>query len=349
VRDVGEDPLVASVITRYPGAPWLEIGPGDDAAVLDLSRAPAGPPVAPGRRPPSATPPPAVGFPTAPVAGGYAGRVILCTDTLVEDQDFRRSWSGGHDVGVKVAAQNFADVAAMGGRPGSFVVSLVAPPDLPAAWVQDLADGVADECGRAGAVVAGGDVSAGREIVVTGTAFGLLDGDRAVRRSGARAGDVVAVAGVLGLAAAGLELLEAGLRDAEPLLVRSQLRPRPPYPAGPAAARAGATAMIDTSDGLLRDALRLARASATDLDLDRSVLRAGPELARAAALLGRADPDAWVLTGGEDHALLACFPPEAALPEGFRRIGSVRPAPAGGAVLLDGVPTHAAGGWTHLT
>ncbi len=364
VREVGEDPLVAGVIARYPGAAWLEVGPGDDAAVLDLSRAPGGPEGDPAGGGRAATPGPDVAYPTAARSQAWAGRVILCTDTLVEDQDFRRSWSGGYDVGVKVAAQNFADVAAMGGRPGTLVVSLVTPPDLPASWATDLADGLADECARAGAVVSGGDVSAGREIVVTGTALGLLDAGRPVLRSGARPGDVVAVAGVLGRAAAGLALLERGFR-AEPAdsldpagvaavqaLTRAQLRPRPPYPAGPVAARAGATAMIDTSDGLARDALRLARASGVDLDLDRAALQPDADLLRAAALLGEPDPAGWVLTGGEDHALLACFPPDTPLPAGFRRIGMVRPArPVAepGQVLVDGAPDHASGGWRHFT
>ena len=354
VAEVGEDPLVAGLITRYPGADWLLVGPGDDAAVLDLS-------------------------------ARYPGQLVFCTDTLVEGQDFRRDWSTARDVGIKAAAQNYADIAAMGGRPHALLVSLTTPGDLPESWARELADGLAEESGRAGAVVAGGDLSAGAELVVTGTALGTLVTPRAVLRSGARPGDVVAIAGVSGRSAAGWALLLRGfgtlsggssgeqprpLSEAEAAvvtaLVADHRRPRPPYPAGPAAARAGASAMIDTSDGLLRDSERLARASGVVLDLESAALQPDADLIAAAKLLAENDPLDWVLSGGEDHALLACFPPSAVLPAEFRRIGSVRalnppsavpalnppgavPAPTPpGAVLVDGQPTSGPGGWRHF-
>jgi thiamine-monophosphate kinase len=319
---VGEDGLIASVLVRYGPSPALvRVGPGDDAAVLDL-----------------------------------AGPVVVSTDTLVETHDFRRDWSSGFDVGVKTAAQNLADVAAMGARPVALLVSLAAPADLPARFARDLADGLADECARAGASVVGGDVSAASEVVVTGTALGVLDGGRpAVLRSGARPGDVVALAGVTGPSAAGLALLLAGRGpddgDAAAVAVRAHLAPRPPYEAGPAAAAAGATALIDTSDGLLRDAGRLAAASGAVLDLDPAALAPGADLVAVAALLGAADPAAraleWALAGGEDHALLACFPAGTALPAGFRAVGAVRAGDPG--VLVGGRPWTGPTGWHHFT
>ena len=364
VGEIGEDRLVSSVISRYPGADWLRVGPGDDAAVLDL-------------------------------AGRFPGLLVVGTDTLVEGQDFRRDWSRAFDVGVKTAAQNFADIAAMGAQPHTLLVSLTTPGDVPAAWARELADGLIDECTRAGAVVAGGDLSAGAELSITGTALGALSAPQAVLRSGARPGDVLAIAGVSGRSAAGWALLGLGhgvLGGAElPAglgeLVDDHRRPRPPYPAGPDAARAGATAMIDTSDGLVRDAERLARASGVVLDLDPQELLPDADLIRAAEFLaehgpagdraqagsakpwtGRAtsaggpsaakasspfevglDPLEWVLSGGEDHALLACFPPEVSLPNGFRRIGRVLPVAAEGArVLLAGAPVTGSGGWRHF-
>ena len=182
---------------------------------------------------------------------------------------------------------------------------------------------------------------------------GALDGSSAVTRSGARPGDVVAYAGRLGRAAAALRLLfdregDAAalddLRRTMPELLAEQLAPSPPIAAGPAAARAGATAMLDVSDGLLLDASRLARASGVVLELAGEALR--PDVDAVAAAL---DADAaaaleLVLTGGEDHGLLACFPAGSALPPPFRRIGMVRAGPA--AVLLDGSePSVRRPGW----
>ncbi|HET9658042.1 MAG TPA: thiamine-phosphate kinase [Kineosporiaceae bacterium] len=354
IADVGEDGLVGSVLARYGLPPaGVVVGPGDDAAVLDVP-----------------------------------GRVVLSTDTLVEGQDFRRDWSSAQDVGRKTAAQNLADLAAMGAVPFALVVSLAAPGDLSAGWAAELADGLAAECARAGAAVVGGDVSAAGEIVITGTALGVLPGP-AVLRSGARPGDLVALAGDLGPSAAGLALLIAGfgrgarLPEREQGLVADLLAahrvPEPPYPAGPAAAAAGASAMIDTSDGLLRDARRVGEASGVVLDLDPDQLAPGERLLSAARLLmgadavvgsvggtGQAggtapgDPDpvrqlaeGWVLTGGEDHALLACFPAGGVLPEGFRVVGVVRAA--GGpdglrpGVALGGRPYTGPDGWHHFT
>jgi thiamine-monophosphate kinase len=326
LADVGEDGLVASVITvAARGAAagrgaldWLRVGPGDDAAVLALT-----------------------------------GLVAASTDTLVEGHDFLRQWSGGHDVGVKAAAQNFADVAAMGAAPRALLVSVAAPRDLPAEWVREFAEGLADECARAGAVVVGGDVSGAEQIVVTGTALGVVEGAAPVRRSGARPGDVVALAGVTGRSAAGLALLQADARRAGVprgalRVVDDHLRPRPPHGAGPAAARAGATAMIDTSDGLLRDAGRVATASGVVLDLDPAALRADDDVAAVASLLD-ADAQEWVLSGGEDHALLACFPAGSALPEPFRPVGRVLAADGGeSGVRVGGEAWNGAVGWRHF-
>jgi thiamine-monophosphate kinase len=323
VGDAGEDGLLAALLARHGPVPsWLRVPPGDDAAVLDL--------------------PP--------------GGVVVSTDTLVEGEDFRRVWSSGGDVGVKTAAQNLADVAAMGARPVALLVSLAAPDDLPASWVAELADGLAAECARVGATIVGGDLSAAPQVVLTGTAIGVLDGVPAVRRSGARPGDVLALAGTTGRSAAGLALLaggRAGAPDVAETLVADHLRPRPPYDAGPRAARAGATAMIDTSDGLLRDAGRIAAASGVRLDIDAAALTPGADLVAAGDLLS-ADPLSWVLTGGEDHALLACFPPAATLPDGFVAIGAVLPLRDGSgatedsSVLVDGRTWPGDPGWQHF-
>lgn len=337
LRELGEDALVSAVVSRFGPAPaWLQVPPGDDAAVIDL----------------------------AAVRAGASGSLVTATDSVVEGQDFRRDWSSGADVGVKVAAQNLADLAAMGAVPLALLVSLAAPADLPAGWAVELADGLAAECARAGAHVVGGDVSAAESVLVTGTGLGLLVGVPAVLRSGARAGDQVAIAGTTGPSAAGLALLAAGWTDLAGLpgvlgldpvtsaaagrMVAVHRRPAPPYPAGPAAAAAGAGAMIDTSDGLVRDAGRVARSSGVLLDLDPAALDLTADLGLVGAALG-VDPLGWALGGGEDHALLACYPPGVSLPDGFRPIGRVL-GPAGGqpGVLVGGRPWTGDPGWLHF-
>jgi len=318
LADVGEDGLLARIFPRLAPSPSALLGPGDDTAVV-----------------------------AAP-----DGRVVATTDVLVEGRDFRRDWSGGYDVGWRAAAQNLADVAAMGAVPTALLVGLVAPQDLLVAWAVELADGLSAACENTGAGVVGGDLSSGDAVVVSVTALGDLQGRRAVLRSTARPGDVLAVAGELGRSAAGFALLAAGRREADPALVAAHLRPRPPYAAGPAAARAGATAMLDVSDGLLRDLGRVARASGVAVDLERAALDREhlPAVRGAAAVLG-ADPWQWVLGGGEDHALAATFPPTAALPAGFVPIGTVRAAGSDerGIVLLDGAVPALSPGWDHFS
>ena len=292
------------------------------------------------------------------------GRVVISTDVLVEDRHFRRAWSSGEDVGRRAAVQNLADIAAMGARPTSLVVALVAPADLPTSWVAGLARGLGAVCAPLGVGVVGGDLSSGVQVVVAVTVHGDLGGRAPVLRSGARPGDVVAHAGVRGWSAAGLALLAAGRGDLDPELVAAYLRPDGSLAAGPVAADGGATAMLDVSDGLLRDAARIARASGVVLDLDDPAVVFADDVARltvAAHALGLAAGD-WVLTGGEDHGLLATFPAGAPLPEPFRAIGRVRavdPAevPAGRAgraagspgVLVRGhVPHTRSTGWDHF-
>ena len=212
------------------------------------------------------------------------GRVVATTDFLLEGRHFRRDWSGAADVGHKAAARSLADVAAMGAEPSALLVALAAPPGLPVSWARELAAGLAAECARAGASVIGGDTARADQVVLAVTGLGDLAGRAPVLRSGAAPGDLVAVAGVLGHAAAGLALLTAGLTQ-DPLLaplITGHLRPAPPYDAGPEAADLGATAMIDVSDGLLADLGHVAAASGVLIDLDSAALRPGDRLIAAA-------------------------------------------------------------------
>lgn len=300
--DVGERDLLERIASRF-AVDGVLVGIGDDAAVL-----------------------------SAPDS-----RVVVSTDVLVCDRHFKLQWSTAEQVGTRVAAANLADVSAMGARATGLVLALVAPPDTEVSWVLGFLDGVAAECQRAGAALVGGDLSSGETIVATGTALGDLAGQQPVRRAGAQVGDVVAVSGCLGHSAAGLAILSRGF--SAPRALTSAFRcPQPPYDSGPQAAIAGATSMIDVSDGLVADAGHIARASGVTVDLNSQQL-APDETLTAAAAAFNIDPLEWVLSGGEDHSLLASFPSDVKLPSDFVQIGVIRPA-GEQLVLVDGqVPT----------
>ncbi|MBT8161495.1 MULTISPECIES: thiamine-phosphate kinase [Arthrobacter] len=298
----------------------------------------------------------------AAVVAAPDGRTLISIDTQTQDQDFRLEWNNGYrttgyDVGWKSAAQNLSDINAMGGTALSLVVSLTMPPGTPVEWVEDFADGLTAGIAGLGAAecsVAGGDLGRGRELAVTVAIVGTMHGLPAVLRSGARPSDCLALAGTVGRAAAGLALLEsevplAGLTTVQRAIMDSQCRPNPPLAAGPQGAAAGATAMMDVSDGLLRDGSRLAAASGVILDLDPVALKSlAVPLEAASALLGT-DPMDWVLGGGEDHGLLATFPATVQLPSGFTAIGSVHAVAEGqhSGVRIAGMPADTVG-WDHF-
>ena len=272
------------------------------------------------------------------------GRTMVSTDVLVQDRHFRLDWSTPHDVGRKAIAQNAADIEAMGGRATAFVVGFGAPGDTPMAQVDALVDGMWDEAGRIGAGIVGGDLVSCPQWVLSVTVLGDLDGRAPVLRSGAKAGSVLAVTGDLGGSAAGYSLWHRGIdrgTDGFDELRRRHLVPRPPYGQGAAAATAGAQAMIDVSDGLIADLRHVADASGVSIDLSTAALGADHDALTAAAAAVGADPWSWVLAGGEDHALAACFagPP----PAGWRVIGRVLDGP--GRVLVDGGEWSGYAGW----
>ncbi|HEY2063390.1 MAG TPA: thiamine-phosphate kinase [Amycolatopsis sp.] len=309
VAAIGEFALIQAVTEgrRQPASTLL--GPGDDAAVV-----------------------------AAP-----DGRVVATTDVLVQGVHFRLDWSSPEQVGRKAVAVNLSDVAAMGAKPTTVLVGFACPPDLPAAVVTELMNGMWAEAGRAGIGVSGGDMVSADQLVISVTALGDLEDREPVTRSGARPGDVLAVSGRLGWAAAGLAVLRRGFRS--PVgVVNAQRCPEPPYEAGPRAALAGATAMIDISDGLLADLGHIASASGVGLDVQTTDLEVSTRLREVGTALG-ADPLRWVLTGGEDHALAATFPPFGDLPEGWRRIGTVTMPDSG--ITVDGKEYGHEGGWEH--
>lgn len=322
LAQLSEDGLLALIFPFFPASPHDLVGPGDDAAVL-----------------------------------ATGGSVVVTTDAMVRGRDWKDDWSTPADVAVKAMTQNTADIAAMGAVPRSLLVTLVADPATPVAWVVGFARSLGEQAAALGVSVAGGDLSSAPPgvLVVSITALGDLQGRTPVLRRGARPGETVAVAGSLGHSEAGWRLLESdpevsgppGRRgtEAQPDGIREEclahhLRPRAPLAQGPAAARAGATAMMDISDGLLRDGSRLAAASGVRIDLDSAALAS--DVAALAPLVGADLARECVLAGGEEHSLLATFPGEP--PAGWRAVGTVR---EGSGIAVDGV-AQAPRGWDHF-
>ncbi|GAB3389587.1 thiamine-phosphate kinase [Humibacter soli] len=320
LASIGEVATLRRIFPRLPASDATIVGPGDDAAVL-----------------------------AAP-----DGRYVVTTDMMIAGPDFRWAWSSPTDVGWKAAATNLADVAAMGAMPTALVVAIAAPGDTPVTTLEAIADGLREGCESLapGCGVVGGDLSVSDVFTLAVTAFGDLEGREPVLRSGAQPGDIVAVAGTIGRAATGLVALFAdgvdddGVPDAARGVavaarvpeVAVQLRPTPPIAAGVSAAIAGATAMLDVSDGLALDAGRVAEASGVRIDLASEAL---------ASLAPDIDP-ALALTGGEDHALLACFPTDTVPPAPFVVIGTVEPRDVDDPaerVTVDGHPYGRRSGW----
>jgi thiamine-monophosphate kinase len=308
LADLGEFGLVDALKGRFPQGEHVLLGPGDDAAVVHVPD----------------------------------GRVLVSTDLLVDTRHFRRDWASAADIGHKAAAQNLSDINAMGGRATGLTVGLAAPPDLAVSWALELADGIAEEAALVGASVVGGDVTRADAVMIAITVIGECEGEP-VRRSGARPGDVVALAGRQGWAAAGLAVLARGFRSPR-VLVEAHRRPEPPYLAGAAAASAGATAMIDVSDGLLGDIAHIAEASGVAIDVRSAGFEVAEPLRAVGAALG-ADPMQFILTGGDDHALVATFPSGTALPDGWQLIGEVA---EGSGVTVDGAEYEGPTGHQHF-
>ena len=308
LADVGEFGLIAELIGLFPRGEEVLVGPGDDAAVLRVR----------------------------------TGHVVVSTDLVVEGRHFRREWASAEDVGHRAAAQNLSDVNAMGGRATFLTIGLAAPGDLPAQWALDLARGFVAECDLVGASVVGGDLTRADQVVIAVTVLGACT-QAPVLRSGARPGDVLAMTGRQGWAAGGLAVLGRGFRSPR-VLVEAYRRPEPPYAAGPVAAEAGATAMIDVSDGLLADAGHIAAGSGVAIDVHAAAFEV-PEPLHAVGAALNADPLQFVLGGGDDHALLATFEDVASVPAGWAVIGEVG---TGEGVTVDGAAYDGPTGWTHF-
>jgi thiamine-monophosphate kinase len=238
-------------------------------------------------------------------------KLVVTTDVLVEGLDFTAELSEPEDWGWKAVVANLSDLAAMAAEARWLVLALTMPEATPVPTLERVYAGVREACLEFGVALVGGDVSAGPALSLAMTALG--EAERPVLRSGARPGDRLAVTGPLGAAAAGLALLQSQDPAAEELLGRfpglatAHRRPQPALTMGVALARAGATAMIDVSDGLAGDALHLAESSGVGVEIHDATVPLAPGVTETASLLGL-DPLTLALGGGEDFVLAAALP-----------------------------------------
>jgi len=275
---MGEFELLALLRERLPApGPQVRLGSGDDAAV------------------------------SVP-----AGATATSVDALVEGVHFRRETAPLRQIGRKAISTALSDLAAMGAAPGEAYVALGAPEGLGEAELLELGEGLAAVAAETGTTIAGGDLTRAPALTLAVTVVGHAPRpEDFVTRGGARPGDLLVVTGELGGAAAGLLLLgdpSISVDEAEALKAR-QLDPTPRLAAGQALAAAGATAMIDVSDGLAGDAVHVAEASGALLVIEAEALPIATGVAAVAEASGR-DPLELAVSGGEDYELLAVLPPD---------------------------------------
>ena len=305
-------------------------------------------------RVPSISPELGAGDDTA-VLDGRAGPLLMTVDMLVEAVDFDLAYASGYDVGWKAVAVNVSDIAAMGGQPVHAVAALGLRPEVPVSFFNDVLEGLLAACERWGIKLAGGDLSGGSAVSLSLTLTGDTSG-QPVLRSGAGVGDAICVTGYLGGSAGGLFVLQESLQiEGSSELIERHLRPQARAKEGMLIAAAGATAMIDVSDGLGIDLLRLMDASGTGCEVEKAAIPVDPALSFLEDAPDAPDAARLAISGGEDYELLFTIPEQNlaglrialdGIGTPLTQIGTV----TGGAPRLDGAPLEEREelGWDHL-
>lgn len=316
VASVGEFGLIERIARLVPGSPAVIEGIGDDCAIVRF----------------------------------HDRQLLLSCDLSIEDVHFRRRYLEPEDIGWRAAAAGLSDIAAMGGSPMFGLIGLACPADTEVAWIQGIYQGLAKVMSRHGASIVGGDTTCNPSgTVIDVVVVGEPTRKRTLRRTGASAGDYLAVTGPVGLAAGGLHALENG--HTAPELVRAFSQPDPRIPEGQWLCQHPAVhAMMDVTDGLVQDAGHMSAASGFGVDIHPEWLAIHPALADYCRGLGLQATD-WVLGGGEDYELLFAVDPAEwdALREAYanefraevQAVGAFTDAWAG--IRIDGEPAHVPG------
>lgn len=279
VAELGEIALLERIAQRLPPAHSRDVWFGDDAASF-----------------------------AAP-----SHRLLFTTDVMVENVDFKLDYCSGEDIGWKAIAINASDIAAMGGRPAQAVAALTLPGGAHVSFVDDVMTGMIAGAQRWGIDLVGGDLSGGSEIMLSIALLGAPVGAVPLMRSGASAGEAICVTGCLGGAAGGLIVLERELTGAEEAraLVERQLRPVARVEEAVRLVGAGATAMIDVSDGFAVDLGHVTDSSEVGCRVDEKSIPVDPRLAWLSEHSDcEVDALTTAITGGEDLELLFTIAPE---------------------------------------
>ncbi|MGD6777680.1 thiamine-phosphate kinase [Sutcliffiella horikoshii] len=230
---------------------------------------------------------------------------IVCVDTMVEDVHFTRETMKPFDIGYKALAANISDVAAMGGYPLYYLVSIT----IPKSWTQEELKSIYDGMKSLGEQyemdLIGGDTTSGKTMVLSVFVIGKVEKGKRLLRSNARVGDVVFVSGTVGDAAGGLDiLLHNKNADKFGTLVESHQRPKPQVTLGRILSKFERVSLNDVSDGLASELLEIAEASQVDIFINKETIPISEDLQRY-------DADnalKWALTGGEDFELVGSIP-----------------------------------------
>ncbi|GGK26766.1 thiamine-monophosphate kinase [Caldalkalibacillus thermarum] len=246
---------------------------------------------------------------------------VVTADTMVEGIHFKRETMSCWQIGYKALAVNLSDIAAMGGRPTYFIISLAIPDDWTLDELLEIYKGMKHLADQFEVDLLGGDtVSIPDHLVISVTAIGEVEEDVQLLRSQAKPGQILFVTGQLGNAAAGLDLLLHGrpadgypLPEALQLLLDAHQQPQPHVAQGRLLAqfaREYAISLNDVSDGLSSEANEIAAASGVDVVIRKEQLPVSRILLNYAHKRG-IDPYTWVLGGGEDFVLVGTAPVEA--------------------------------------